>query len=104
MASRSTQQARTYDHLFDPLYATSGAKDFYRNVDAAKYSSVVRSIPVSSGMWSVEAELQRWVGVKGKGGGAQPRGPHPLPNQCVGLPGACAWLNVHDCDCNCNRM
>jgi hypothetical protein len=69
MASRSTQQARTYDHLFDPLYATSGAKDFYRNVDAAKYSSVVRSTPVSSGMWSVEAELQRWVGVRGRGGG-----------------------------------
>lgn len=51
MASRSTQQARTYDHLFDPLYATSGAKDFYRNVDAAKYSSVEK-VPVVGTMFS----------------------------------------------------
>ena len=40
--ARTTTESRAYDHVFDSVYATSGAKDFYRTVESNKYSNVVR--------------------------------------------------------------
>jgi hypothetical protein len=40
--SRTVTEARKYDHLYDNLYSTNSAKDYYRDAQRVMYSSVVR--------------------------------------------------------------
>lgn len=42
MASRTVTETRKYDHLYDNVYSTASAKDYYRDAQRVMYSSVVR--------------------------------------------------------------
>lgn len=64
-----TVESRPYDHIYDPTYAVSGPKDFYR----AAYGGAVARVPNDDNMFSDGAHYPRHdvVAQPGDGAGAQ---------------------------------
>lgn len=42
--SRTITETRKYDHVYDSVYTTNSAQDYYRDVQRVMYSNVVRAI------------------------------------------------------------